>query len=162
MFSASELSAEQKEVIHGWVADGAQLAEVQKRLSEEFEISLNYMDTRFLALDLNLQFQSEEEEIKEPELEEELESAEDEITAPQPEAESAGGFQPVRVTLDSIARPGAMVSGKVTFSDGESGMWMIDQMGRPSVDPDTAGYRPSEQDLVEFQQRLQDLLKDHV
>jgi len=163
MFSASQLTEEQKETIKSWVAGGDQMADVQRRMLEEFEVKLTYMDTRFLSLDLGLEFVSEEAE--EPEIaEEEAEKPVDELTAddvelvPPPE----GGFQPVAVTVDSVGRPGAMVSGRVTFSDGQGGSWMIDDMGRPSVDPDTAGYRPSEADLVEFQGKLREALEGHM
>jgi hypothetical protein len=61
MFSASQLTEEQKETIYGWVAEGAQMSDVQKHLKEEFDLSVTYMDTRFLSLDLDLQFIKEEE-----------------------------------------------------------------------------------------------------
>jgi hypothetical protein len=64
----------------------------------------------------------------------------------------------VSATLDQAARPGAMVSGTVTFSDGMNGVWMIDEQGRPSVDPDQAGYQPTEADLVAFQEKLRVML----
>ena len=166
MFSVSQLSEEQKETIRGWVADGDQMADVQRRLKDDFDFSVTYMDTRFLSLDLDLQFIVEEED-PEPELPAE-EAPQEEAplgeVSPQdevPRMPPLGGFQPVKVVLDQIARPGAMVSGKVTFSDGENGLWMIDQEGRPSVDPDTAGYRPSQEDLVEFQTELGKLLDGH-
>lgn len=160
MFSAKDLTEEQKETIHAWVSAGAQMADVQKRLNDELKINVTYMDTRFLALDLDLQFQSEEEEKPEPEPEEVVEGAEAPVAGvsePGPEAE--GGFLPVTVGLDQVARPGAMVSGTVSFSDGEKGRWMIDEMGRPSIDPDTPGYQPPEHDLMDFQNRLRDLLE---
>ncbi len=161
MFSASQLSEEQKETIREWVAEGDQMADVQRRLKEDMDFSVTYMDTRFLSLDLDLQFIVEEEE-PEPEqsaAEEPLGDAPlpDEI-APMP---APGGAQSVRVSLDTIARPGAMVSGKVTFSDGENGLWMIDEAGRPSVDPDTAGYQPTQEDLMTFQTELGKLLDNH-
>ena len=56
------------------------------------------------------------------------------------------------------ARPGLMVSGRVTFPDGQGGGWYVDEMGRLGIDPDTAGYRPSEPDLVAFQQELQTVM----
>ncbi len=38
--------------------------------------------------------------------------------------------------VDTVARPGAMVSGSVTFSDGQKGHWYLDQMGRLGVAPE--------------------------
>jgi hypothetical protein len=55
-----------------------------------------------------------------------------------------------------------MVSGTVTFSDGMKGLWLIDEMGRPSIDPDQPGYQPSESDLVSFQEELKGLLDGHI
>lgn len=170
MFSASQLSEEQKEKINAWVADGAQLADVQKHLVEDFGFSVTYMDTRFLALDLDLQFISEVEEVVEKEVVEKEDVAEPaapldsadavpNLNQAVPPAPQEGGFQPVTATVDTVARPGAMVSGTVSFSDGEKGRWMIDEMGRPSIDPDTPGYQPVESDLVDFQNTLRDLLE---
>ena len=79
-----------------------------------------------------------------------------ESTAPAAGAPSPGGS--VSVTVDAIAKPGAVVSGRVTFSDGQGGAWLIDQMGRPGLVPDQQGYRPPPADIAKFQQQLQDEL----
>ena len=63
------------------------------------------------------------------------------------------------VTMDTLTLPGALVSGKVTFSDGETAIWMLDQTGRPGLDPDTPGYRPSQDDIMEFQIQLRALIQ---
>ncbi|MDC0272893.1 hypothetical protein OAK93_00815 [bacterium] len=153
MVSVSDLSSEQVEMVKGWVAEGAQMADVQRRLKDDFGFNVTYMDTRFLSLDLELNFQVNEEEAK----------AEEVIEAPQVQEEpdlegtqSDGGS--VLASLDQVARPGSMVSGTVTFSDGMKGLWLIDEMGRPSIDPDQPGYQPSEADLVSFQEELKGLL----
>lgn len=166
MFSASDLSEDQIDTIKEWVSDGAQMADVQKRLKDEFGFNVTYMDTRFLSLDLELEFQVDEEPEPEPEAEQDAEN---------PSSPEAGGAGPddsgeippgagggVVATLDQVARPGSMVSGSVTFSDGMKGVWMIDEMGRPSIDPDQPGYQPTESDLVAFQQQLQGLLEGHM
>jgi hypothetical protein len=46
----------------------------------------------------------------------------------------------------------------VTFSDGVKGIWLIDEMGRPSIDPDQPGYQPTEADLIAFLDKLRVLL----
>lgn len=51
----------------------------------------------------------------------------------------------LRISVGQIS-----LSGKVTFSDGETGVWMIDQAGRPGLDPEKQGYRPSQEDVMEF------------
>ncbi len=157
MVSVSDLSSGQVEMVKGWVAEGAQMADVQRRLKDDFGFNVTYMDTRFLSLDLELNFEVNEEEAK----------AEEVIEAPQVQEEpdlegtqSDGGS--VSASLDQVARPGSMVSGTVTFSDGMKGVWLIDEMGRPSIDPDQPGYQPSEADLVSFQEELKGLLDGQV
>ena len=118
--------------------------DLQRRGKEEFGISLTYMDTRFLVLDLGINLV--ETAVEEPKKEEEK-------PLPTPTGK-------VTVTIDTLALPGALVSGKVEFSDGETAIWMLDQSGRPGLDPDTAGYRPSQPDIVEFQKQLRTLLEN--
>lgn len=142
MFSASKLTPEQKDAIKSWAAEGANLSEIQRRLKDEFEHVLTYMDTRFLILDLGIELI---EEVK-------VVPKEEEKPAPVPT-----GF--VATTMDTLTLPGALVSGKVTFSDGETAIWMLDQSGRPGLDPDTPGYRPSPDDIKEFQKQLRDLIQ---
>lgn len=155
MFSASDLSDEQIATIRQWVSEGAQMAEVQRRLKEDFGFNVTYMDTRFLALDLDLKFQVDEEE--KPETPGAPVIGEGDDAAP-----AGGASGEVTATLDQVARPGAMVSGTVTFSDGVKGVWLIDEMGRPSIDPDQPGYQPTEADLMSFQDKLRTLLDGKI
>ncbi len=143
MFSASKLSEDQKTALHRWAAEGASIADLQKRLKDEFDLGVTYMDARFLVLDLGIELKEAPKEEKKPE---------DEPAKPVPTGT-------VEVTMDGIALPGALVSGKVVFSDGESAIWMLDQHGRPGLDPDTAGYRPSQEDVIEFQKQLSEMIR---
>jgi hypothetical protein len=59
------------------------------------------------------------------------------------------------VDLDRIVRPGFMVSGGVTFSDGVSGKWALDQQGRLMLETPQKGYQPSAPDVQAFQRELQ-------
>jgi len=54
-----------------------------------------------------------------------------------------------------IARPGAIVSGKVVFSDGQQAEWYLDQTGRLGVVPKQQGYKPTAADVQQFQAALQ-------
>ena len=157
MVSVSDLSSEQVEMVKKWVAEGAQMADLQKRLKDDFGFNVTYMDTRFLSLDLALNFHVDEEESEGPNDIENPEAQEEVDLGPLVQDEEA-----VTVTLDQVARPGAMVSGTVTFSDGMKALWLIDEMGRPSIDPDQPGYQPSEADLVRFQAELKGLLDGQV
>ncbi|MDB4734430.1 hypothetical protein OAF62_01740 [Akkermansiaceae bacterium] len=147
MFSVSDLNEEQVKQIHSWVEEGAQMADVQKRLESEFGHIVTYMDTRFLSLDLGLEFQVEEE--PEPEVVPEVEVKE-------PDSGPAGN---ISVSIHDDALQGSVISGAVVFSDGQSGQWMIDQEGRLAMDPDTQGYQPSEADVVEFQEKLREAVE---
>jgi hypothetical protein len=142
MFSASKLSPEQIESLKQRAAEGATMSDLQRHLKEDFGFSLTYMDTRFLILDLGIEL------IEEPKEEPKAE----EISAPIPTGS-------VTVTMDALTLPGALVSGKVTFSDGETAIWMLDQTGRPGLDPDTPGYRPVQEDIMEFQKQLRALIE---
>ena len=144
MFSASKLTPEQVASLKQRAAEGASMSDLQRHLKDEFEITITYMDTRFLILDLGIELI---EETKEEPKEE---------AAEKPEVVPTGE---VTVTMDTLALPGALVSGKVTFSDGESAVWMLDQTGRPGLDPDTPGYRPTQEDVMEFQVQLRSLLQ---
>lgn len=142
MFSASKLTPEQKDSLHVWAAEGATISDLQKRLKDEFDISISYMDARFLVLDLDIKLQEKKKE---------------EEKKVEPEAPVPTGT--VELTMDHVALPGALVSGRVTFSDGESGIWMLDQTGRPALDTNTPGYHPSPEDVTEFQMKLRDLIQ---
>ena len=141
MFSAKQLSPDQIAALRQWAADGATMSDLQRHLKEDFGFSITYMDTRFVILDLGIQLIEEPKET--PKVEEK--------PAPVPTGK-------VTVTMDTLTLPGALISGKVTFSDGESAIWMLDQTGRPGLDPDTPGYRPSPDDIKEFQQQLRALI----
>ena len=50
-----KLTPEQKTAVASWVAAGDNLSAVQKKLTEQFKLSLTYRDVRFLVDDLNLE-----------------------------------------------------------------------------------------------------------
>ncbi len=52
------LTPEQKQAIAGWIAAGDNLSTVQKKLSDQFKLSLTYMDVRFLVDDLGLELKN--------------------------------------------------------------------------------------------------------
>jgi hypothetical protein len=143
MFSSKQLSADQITTIKTWAAEGAQLPEIQERIRAEMNHAVTYMDTRFLILDLGIELHVE----KEPEP----------IPEAKPSASPAEGA--THATMDSIPVPGSLVSGKVTFSDGETGVWTLDQTGRPTLDFKTVGYQPSREDIMEFQVQLRALIE---
>jgi len=153
-----ELTDAQKQAVSEWVAQGAGLADVQSRLSSELGITATFMDVRFLVIDLGLELKEAEGTRPEP-------AAEDLGAAAPPSAESdaepgdAAGIGTVSVEVDRVMKPGSVVSGSVTFSDGVTASWALDQLGRLAISADREGYRPSEEDLGAFQQELQAALE---
>ncbi|MDA0751103.1 MAG: hypothetical protein O2964_10375 [Verrucomicrobia bacterium] len=153
----------QKQTVRQWIDDGMKVAEIQDKLAEDFDIRMTYMEVRFLVDDLGVI-------PKDPEPEEgpeEEPAPEDTVSTHSPQhdqqqdmgelvedgAPAPGGK--VSISIDQIARPGMLVSGKVTFSDGQSASWYLDQMGQLGLAPEVEGYKPSQQDLMEFQMALQ-------
>jgi len=151
----ARLTPEQISKVSAWVAEGATLSQVQEQLSSKLGVAMTYMDVRFLVDDLNLAL-VEKEEPKKPEEPVADAAPADAADAPAPTAQGAGV---VTVEVDTIAQPHAMVSGHVTFSDGEKADWYIDHQGRPGMAARTPGYRPTPQDITDFQVKLDAALR---
>jgi hypothetical protein len=148
----------QRKKVAEWIAAGMKLSEIQNHLASELGVRMTYMDVRLLVDDLKLTPKDIEPpkpaapilpaasptpSVPETSLKIEKE--------PVPEA-SLGG---VSVSVDHLARPGAVVSGKVTFTDGQKADWYIDQTGRLGLAPTQAGYRPAPGDVQQFQAALE-------
>jgi hypothetical protein len=150
-----QLTDEQKQQVIKWIAEGNKLADVQRRLADEFDVRLTYMEARFLIDDLQLTPQDPPEPVKSP------------ITAetPAPAVPAPGAASPilaspdappagtggVSLKVDEIMKPGTIVSGTATFSDGGKAAWYLDQMGRLGMNPEQPGYRPPDADIETFQ-----------
>jgi hypothetical protein len=140
-----------------WINQGLRLSDIQGRIASELGLKLTYMDVRLLVDDLKLT-------PKDLEPPKPVNSTLNTPTAgpkpspagktPPTEAAESKGASSVSVQIDQIARPGSVVSGKVTFSDGNRAEWYFDQMGRLGLIPQTPGYRPPASDLREFQSLL--------
>ncbi|MDA0576799.1 MAG: hypothetical protein O3B24_01735 [Verrucomicrobia bacterium] len=162
-----QLTDEQKKQVTIWVQAGAGLAEVQKRLSEELGISMTYMDVRFLVLDLGLDVKNKV--VKAPPAPPAPSPvapvADGDDRGAYPDDMDAEGFPPpgpasaVSVELDRVTKPGSMVSGTVTFGDGVTAAWSLDQLGRLALSPSTPGYQPSQSDVQAFQMELRRALE---
>jgi hypothetical protein len=152
-----KLDETQRLAVTRWISEGAKLAEIQNRLAAEFGLKLTYMEARFLVDDLKLTPKDPEP----PKAAEPPPAAKPLTTTPMPadEISAADEVLPpaskVAVTVDQITRPGAIVSGKVTFSDGKLADWYLDQAGRLGVVPKEQGYKPSAADVQDFQLALQ-------
>jgi hypothetical protein len=185
------LTPEQKAAVTSWVVAGDNLSAVQKKLTEQFKVSLTYRDVRFLVDDLNLALKDAAPKVDASDVtkaavpakpagaapekkgffdkaKEKLGLAKtdaagaDELPAeedlPEEDLEElpAGGASSVSVSVDKVVLiPGALASGTVTFSDGVTGKWIVDQYGRPGfTEVSKPGYRPTPADGQAFMQEL--------
>jgi hypothetical protein len=150
-----QLTDEQKQKVTAWIAEGLKLSDVQQRLATEFDIRLTYMEARFLVDDLKVTpaetAPPAPAPVPSPSPAPAAAPALSALVAPDEPAPKAGG---VAVKVDEITRPGAMVSGSVTFSDGGSAQWHLDQYGRLGMVTATEGYRPPPDDVPKFQAAL--------
>src|SRR5580765_3645436 len=149
-----------KQKVTTWIEQGLKLSEIQIRLASELNVKLTYMETGLLVDGLKLTPKDHAPSKAAHQL-----SAQP--PAPAAPAEAEPGVSPVGalapqpgagavpVSVDRVARPGALVSGTVNLSDGNSGDWYLDQMGRLGIVPTQQGYRPSPPDMQAFQTQLQ-------
>lgn len=142
------LTNEQKEQLKDWITEGLSLSTIYKHISNQWKMPITYMELRFLIDDLNLEFPKEKEQ-------EATEIPKEGVAA---EPDNLELLHNVSINVDKVVRPGTLVSGSVTFSDGMSGTWQLDQQGRIGLIPSTEGYRPSQEDIQEFQIQLQEAL----
>ena len=162
------LTPEQTAAVSSWVAAGDNLSVIQKKLREQFNVSLTYMDVRFLVDDLNLQLKDPPKKVDTSDVsktpakdspvppavadgDDGLPPADDVADAP------AAGDSSVTVSVDGVTLiPGAIASGEVTFSDGVTGKWIIDNQGRPGFTKiSQPGYRPNPADAQSFMRQLE-------
>lgn len=154
-----DLTPEQTEAVRNWIQEGKSLADVQRLLQEQHTVNLTYMEVRFLVDDLNVELASEPEPEPEAPAQENVEPMGGNNGVDEPEVVDSGGAGKVSVDVDSITRPGAVISGSVTFSDGVTAQWQLDQMGRLGLSGTREGYRPSDEDIQAFQMELQSALQ---
>ncbi len=148
------LTEAQRGKVAEWIEAGAKLSEIQNRLQNELGLKLTYMEVRFLVDDLKL-IPKDPEPPKVAVPPEPVKKVVDPLPLPDESLPSLGG---VSLTVDHIAKPGTIVSGKVTFSDGQTADWYLDQTGRLGVAPTISGYKPTSADVKEFQIALQNEL----
>jgi hypothetical protein len=168
----SSLTQEQKEIVRQWVGGGMGLSEVQKGIGTEFGVTLTYLEARILMTELQVTpatVRTQETPALPPDASgrkteppEESGNAGDSADAEDWEGGEGGEATPpqaVRVSVDDLVTPGTLVSGKVTFSDGNSAQWYIDSMGRLGLGGVPRDYRPPEGDLPVFQKQLESLMR---
>jgi len=151
------LDESQRKKVAAWIAEGLKLSEIQNRMASELDLRVTYMDVRLLVDDLKLT-PKDTEPPKTAATSPLSADADAGKNAAAPAPKTGGpprGAGKVSVSIDQLARPGAVVSGKVTFSDGNIADWHLDQAGRLGLAPQQNGYRPPAADLQQFQMALE-------
>lgn len=131
-------SLNEKDFLKEQVCAGRSIGEIQSAYNTKFQQTKTYSEIRFLIDDLGIEFAQQKESAKKTQ-----------------EPQEAVLLGKVSVTTDPIQRPGSILSGSVSFSDGEKAQWQLDPMGRLGLDPNQEGYKPSAEDVQAFQQELQ-------
>ena len=142
------LNETQKAEVARWLEQGLKLSEIQKRIETDFDLHPTYMEVKLLISELNVL-------PKDPAT---TPAPKSQLTQPQaPAAPDKAAPKPggISVTVDQIARPGAVASGSVTFSDGQSATWYLDEAMRLGLMSKQPGYKPPAADMQEFQVALQ-------
>ncbi len=153
------LDESQRAKIVEWIGQGLKLSEIQNRLASELGLRMTYMDVRLLVDDLKLT----PKDVEPPKPAAALGTAgapnkQEKSPTGRPgreQAKPAGTPGKLALSVDQLTRPGAVVSGKVTFSDGQKADWYLDQVGRLGLVPAQQGYRPPAADVQQFQMALE-------
>ncbi len=154
------LTDAQKQEVARWLGEGLKLAEIQKRIETQFSLRPTYMEVKMLVSELNI-LPKDPDPPKAPVVAPGVGGQATPAPLPAeaallPEPEALPGTPArVKLSVDRIARAGAIVSGEVVFSDGNKALWYLDQMGRLGLAPEQKGYRPPAEDVQEFQATLE-------
>jgi hypothetical protein len=159
------LDEAQRKTVADWIAQGLKLSDIQNRLASELGIRLTYMEARLLVDDLKLTPKDPEparhsDTVLSASAKPPAAGARSPVAGPpgaaMPKpAPPAGVPGKVSLSVDQLTRPGAVVSGKVTFSDGVTAAWQIDQTGQLGLIAPQPGYRPPAADVQPFQMALE-------
>ncbi len=168
------LTPEQTAAVTSWVAAGDNLSAIQKKLLEQFKVTMTYRDVRFLVDDLNLALKDAAPKVDVSDVTKAAvakpAAAANKVPADAGAGAPDGEEADVRLgprrhsrrrcqrhgQLDKVVlTPGAIASGDVTFSDGVTGKWIVDNQGRPGFTKiSQPGYRPTPADGEAFMQQL--------
>ena len=113
---------EQTSAVVDWLGQGRSLSDIQQALKVDYNLTLTYMELRFMVDDLDIPLKGDEAQASDAASEEASET----VLEPEPVLEQIG----VQIDVDALVLPGALVSGSVTFSDGESLKWQLAATGQ--------------------------------
>lgn len=138
-----------KKIIAVGLSQGLNLNQIHQQLTEEHQVKMTFMDVRIMSADLDdanwAQF--DPKKVEKP-------VVEDGASAVEEVAEGNGGLT-TKIELNKVQRPGAMISGSVTFMSGVKGDWYVDQYGALGLSLHDETKQPTPEDMTDFQLTLQ-------
>ena len=143
---------ERDELVAKLLNEGHTLSEVQKTLETDHSVRITYGELRLIAAGLQVNWKKLDKSKAAAAVTPAVAQALDQLKAPP----AGGGTE---VNLSRIQRPGAAISGDVKFKSGAKAEWWVDQMGRLGLAPAAGSARPTEDDLQDFQLKLQEKLE---
>lgn len=154
----ANLTPQQRQLVEQWASEGANLNQIQDRLRSECATTLTYMETRLLIMELGVKIQDKPREVP-PEEKPAPPPAE-----PSADGEAAGADEgsaggSLKVSVDEVPPPGAVISGRASFSDGVTVKWFMDEQGRFGMRGPAPGYQPPAADIPAFQAELDNILQ---
>ena len=134
---------ELKKIIKSHLDEDLTLNEIHKILADKHAVKMTFMELRLLS--------SEIEDMDWGKFDPKVEKDDDDEDESPEEPEILNGTQ---IEISKIQRPGAMVSGSVTFISGLKGEWYIDSMGQLGLNMADEDAQPTEEDMQDFQMEL--------
>ncbi|MEN9360429.1 MAG: hypothetical protein RL095_1964 [Verrucomicrobiota bacterium] len=121
------------------------LNDIHRLLRDQHGQSMTFMELRLLAAEAEIDWK-------------ELDPVKPEAKKAEDADDSTGEAQPAGtvVEMSKIARPGAMLSGSVSFASGLKGEWWVDNAGRLGMNMADKTTRPSPEEMMEFQRLLEE------
>ena len=106
------LTPEQKNSVSLWVAAGDNLSAVQKKITEQFKVSMTYRDVRFLVDDLNLELKDPAPKVDASDV---SKTPPPVAKAPSPSAQHAGTADAATESPADLAADGAQAVAAMAF-----------------------------------------------
>ncbi len=138
-----------KKIIAQELNNGQSLSQIQDLLKDEYQHKLTFLELRLLAAEVEtIDWKSFEETP------EEIDKEKDTPADKQNEAQATDGV--TQIEESSLVRPGSLTHGTVTFMSGAKAEWILENNGRLGLDKVVG--KPTENDLADFQVKLQSML----